>query len=147
MRQILADYFDVPVEIEQFSGDWCRLEPETQCHLGENISESEELGFGAVVGDAVWDQQSKVRIILGPLSLERYSEFLPNGRSWDALRTCVRIFSNQEWGFEAKLILEREQVPICELGTDKASAPQLGWVSWVKSKPFARDPDDTVLSL
>ena len=147
LQQILADYFDVPVEVEQFAGAWYRLDRETQCRLSEESSESEELGFGAVVGDEVWNQQSKVRIVLGPLTLERYVDFLPEGRSWEPLRAWVQFFSNDEWDFEVKLILEREQVPACTLGAEGASGPQLGWVSWVKSAPFFRDPDDTVLAL
>ena len=147
LQQILADYFDVPVEVEQFAGAWYRLDRETQCRLSEESSESEELGFGAVVGDEVWNQQSKVRIVLGPLTLERYVDFLPEGRSWEPLRAWVQFFSNDEWDFEVKLILEREQVPACTLGAEGASGPQLGWVSWVKSAPFLRDPDDTVLAL
>ena len=147
LQQILADYFDVPVEIEQFAGAWYRLDPETQCRLSEGSSDSGELGFGAVVGDEVWNQQSKVRIVLGPLTLERYADFLPEGKSWDPLGAWVQFFSNDEWDFEVKLILEREQVPACTLGAEGASGPQLGWVSWVKSAPFGRDPDDTVLAL
>jgi type VI secretion system protein ImpH len=147
LQQILADYFEVPVKIEQFAGAWYRLDPETQCRLSEGSSESEELGFGAVVGDEVWNQQSKVRIVLGPLTLVRYADFLPAGKSWEPLGTWVRFFSNDEWDFEVKLILEREQVPACTLGAEGASGPQLGWVSWVKSAPFHRDPDDTVLAL
>ena len=147
LRQILADYFDVPVAIEQFSGAWYPLQPATQCSLSESASDSEELGFGAVVGDAVWNQQSRVRVVLGPLSLERYSDFLPDGSCWEALRAWVRFFSNDEWDFDVKLVLEREQVPACELGAEEASMPQLGWVSWLKSAPLGRDPDDTVLAL
>ena len=147
LKQILGDYFDVPVEIEQFAGGWYRLDRETQCNLAEGNSESEELGFGAVVGDEVWNQQSKVRIVLGPLTLERYVDFLPDGQAWEPLGSWVRFFSNDEWDFEVKLILEREQVPPCTLGTEGLSGPQLGWVSWVKSVPFGRDPDDTVLTL
>ena len=147
LQQILADYFEVPVKIEQFAGGWYRLDGETQCRLTEANRESEELGFGAVVGDEVWNQQSKVRIVLGPLTLERYADFLPDGQAYEALGTWARFFSNDEWDFEVKLILEREQVPACTLGAEGASGPQLGWVSWVKSVPFGRDPDDTVLAL
>jgi type VI secretion system protein ImpH len=147
LRQILSDYFEVPVEIEQFAGGWYRLDRETQCQLAQGNSASEELGFGAVVGDEVWNQQSRVRIVLGPLPLERYADFLPHGSSFETLRSWVRFFSNDEWDFEVKLILEREQVPACTLGAEGVSGPQLGWVSWVKSKPFSRDPDDTVLGL
>jgi type VI secretion system protein ImpH len=147
LQQILADYFDVPVAIEQFSGAWYGLDPETQCRLAEENTDSGELGYGAVVGDEMWNQQSRVRIVLGPLNLERYREFLPDGRSFEPLWSWVRFFSNDEWDFEVKLILDREQVPACTLGTDGISGPQLGWVSWIKSAPFSRDPGDTVLAL
>jgi len=147
LRQILADYFDVPVEIAQFSGGWYHLDSDTQCSLSEGTGESERLGFGAVVGDEIWNQQSRVQIILGPLSLERYKDFLPGGSCWEPLRAWTRFFSNGEFDFEVKLVLEREMVPACELGADETAGPRLGWVSWVKSAPFGRDPDDTVLAL
>ena len=147
LQQILAEYFDVPVQIEQFVGDWYCLDSQTQCQFAEGTSASQELGFGAVVGDAVWNQQSKVRIVLGPLSLDRYVDFLPDGAAWEPLQAWARFFSNEEWDFEVKLILEREDVPICELGAEEAAGPHLGWVSWLKSAPFGRDPDDTVLVL
>ena len=147
LQQILSDYFEIPVQIEQFAGGWYRLDRETRCRLSEGSSESGELGLGAVVGDEVWNQQSKVRIVLGPLTLERYADFLPDGKSWEALGAWARFFSNDEWDFEVKLILEREQVPACTLGAEGASGPQLGWMSWVKSVPLNRDPDDTVLAL
>jgi len=148
LQQIIADYFDVPVAIEQFAGGWYRLDPETQCLLEESSNESGELGFGAVVGDEVWNQQSKVRIVLGPLDLERYADFLPDGESYEPLRAWVRFFSNDEWDFDLKLILAREQVPACTPGTEGIEGPRLGWVSWVKSTPqFNRNPEDTVLTL
>ena len=147
LKQILADYFDAPVEIEQFVGSWYPVAPDAQCCFGDGNSESEELGFGTTIGDAVWSQQSKVRIILGPLALERYKDFLPDGECWAQLRDWVRLFSSDEWDFEVKLVLERDQVPACALGAKAGSQPQLGWVSWVKSAPFNRDPGDTVLAL
>lgn len=147
LKQILSDYFDVPVAIEQFAGGWYRLDPETQCRLSEENLGSGELGFGAVVGDEMWNQQSRVQIVLGPLSLERYADFLPGGQSFEPLRAWVKFFSNDEWDFEVRLILERDDVPACTLGAEGASGPQLGWVSWVKSRAFDRDPADTVLAL
>ena len=77
LRQVLWDYFNVPVEIEQFVGAWYAVDEESQCSLGENGDYSEQLGLGAVVGHETWDQQSRVRIQLGPLTLEQYMDFLP----------------------------------------------------------------------
>ena len=109
---------------------------------------STQLGFGAVVGDEVWDPQSRVRVKLGPLPLEQYLEFLPirNGVC-PAAGAMTRFFSGDDLDFEVQLILEREEVPSCVLGAEGEQAPRLGWATWVKSVPLDRDPADTVLHL
>jgi type VI secretion system protein ImpH len=147
-EQILAEYFDVPVEIEQFVGAWRMLEETDQCRLRESIPYSDQLGFGAVIGEEVWDRQSRVRIRLGPLTAPQYRSFLPNGNAWEPLRTLTRFFSGGEIEFEVQLILQEAEVPSCELGSTGAEAPLLGWFSWVKSDArLRRDPEDTVLLL
>ena len=148
LRAVLADYFDVPVEIEQFVGAWRGLELEDQCRFGEVESCSEQLGQGAVVGDEIWDQQSRVRIRLGPLPLGRYRQFLPTGSAYEPLRALTRFFAGDELEFEVQLVLKQDEVPRCSLGAEDESAPELGWVSWMKSGPaFNRDPSDTIILL
>jgi type VI secretion system protein ImpH len=67
LEQILVDYFEAPVEIEQFIGAWYPMDVENQTHVGEESGFSEQLGWGAVAGDEIWDHQSRIRIRLGPL--------------------------------------------------------------------------------
>ncbi len=147
LEQILSDYFDVQVEVVQFLGGWYRLDPEIQCCMQNGDTISEQLAVGVVVGDEIWDQHSRVRIRLGPLALSQYLEFLPSGSAYEPLRALVRFFSNEEFDFEAQLILKREEVPRCELGSEGGAAPQLGWVTWVKSAAMHRNPEDTILPL
>ncbi len=147
LRQFLEDYFDVPVAIEQFAGAWYRLSPDMQCCLDRAPSDSERVAIGAVVGDEIWDEQSRVRIVLGPLSLERYLDFLPSGTAYEPLRALTRFFSGNEFDFEVRLVLKRDEVPACELGREDSGAPLLGWLSWAKSAPMGRDPEDAVLEL
>lgn len=147
LRQVLADYFGVPVEIEQFAGGWYQLDAETQCSFEDGASSSERLGLGAVVGDAIWDQQSSVRVKLGPLTLSEYQDFLPEGAAYKPLCGLLSFFAGSEFDFEVQLVLKREEVPGCELGADEGAPPQLGWVTWMKSAPFNRDPGDTVLPI
>ncbi|MGE5570093.1 MAG: type VI secretion system baseplate subunit TssG [Rhodospirillales bacterium] len=148
LRRLLEDYFEVPVAIEQFAGAWYRLSPDMQCCMDRDApGDSERVGIGAVVGDEVWDEQSRVRIVLGPLTMERYLDFLPTGTAFEPLRALTRFFSGNEFDFEVRLVLERGEVPPCELGREDAGGPQLGWTSWVKSAPMGRDPGDTVLEL
>ncbi|MBZ5619974.1 MAG: type VI secretion system baseplate subunit TssG [Acidobacteriia bacterium] len=145
LRQVLSDYFDVHVEIEQFVGAWYPVEEEAQCSMSDTMSYSERLGYGAIVGDEIWDKQSRVRIQLGPLNLERYMEFLPGGDAYRHIRALTTFFSGKEYDVEIQLILLREEVPVCELKEEPGW--QLGWTSWVKSAPFRRDPGDAVLEL
>jgi type VI secretion system protein ImpH len=147
LEQILADYFDVPVEVEQFVGAWSSLDRETQTRFEDSEGFSTQLGWGAVVGDEVWDLQSRVRVKLGPLPLKKYLEFLPAGTAYAPLRALTRFFAGDDLDFEVQLILEREEVPACLLGAEGEQAPRLGWATWVKSVPLGRDPADTVLHL
>ncbi len=147
LEQIIEDYFQVPVEIQQFIGGWYSLGSTTQCEMAEEESPSIQIGQGAVVGDAIWDRQARVRIRLGPLGLERYCEFLPEGTAYNALRAITRFFSNQCIDFEVQLVLDRNQAPSMELDLDSQTPARLGWVSWARTQPLPFDPDDTILNL
>lgn len=147
LELILEEYFEVPVEVEQLLGGWFPLDPDTECCLGERESPSEQLGEGAVAGNEVWDQGARARIKLGPLSLSQYLDFLPSGSAFRPLRSLTRFFSNDEIDFEVQLVLRRDQVPVCELGSESHESPRLGWVSWARSAPMTRDPEDTILAL
>jgi type VI secretion system protein ImpH len=143
LEQVLEDYFAVPVELEQFAGGWRRLSPPYQCIFGRD-SESESLGAGVVAGDVVWDRQTRVRVRLGPLSLEQYHEFLPGRNGYKRLRDMTRFFSRDQLDFEVQLILDRSEVQGCRAGSGNAF--QLGWTTWIKTKDrFPRNPDETIL--
>ncbi|MCX6629966.1 MAG: type VI secretion system baseplate subunit TssG [Candidatus Solibacter sp.] len=147
LRQVLWDYFGVPVEIEQFVGAWYPVELESQCSLGEGGGYSEQLGFGAVVGNETWDQQSRVRIQLGPLTLEQYMDFLPGHEGHRQLRSLTRFYAGGEYDVEVQLILRKQEVPVCELKPRDGDGQQLGWTSWMKTAEFTHDAGETVLEL
>jgi len=145
LRQLLIDYYSVPIEIEQFVGVWRPVETDSQCSFSDENNYSERLGFGAIVGDEIWDQQSRVRICLGPLTLQQYVDFLPGGEAHRRVRALTSFYAGGEYDMELQLILKREEVPPCEL--KGGEGPQLGWTSWVKNGDFRRDPGETILEL
>jgi len=147
LELLLNDYFEVPCEVIQLVGGWFRLDATTECCIGERSTPSEQLGLGAVVGDEVWNQQASARIRIGPLELENYLDFLPTGSAYQPLRSLLRFWTNEEIDFEVQLVLEREEVPRCQLGGEGDSAPQLGWVTWMKSKPMERHPEETIFNV
>lgn len=146
LRQMMQDYFQVPVEIEQFIGRWRAVSETDQSHPGEEREYSEQLSLGAIAGDEVWDQQSTARIVLGPLTLKQYLEFLPMGSAYQPLCDMTEFFGRREIDFELQLILKREETPGVVLDYEGLeNEPLLGWTTWVKNAPMDRDPADTVL--
>lgn len=145
LERVLEDYFDVPVEIQQFVGSWRGLERPNQCAVGLESGASEQLGLGAIAGDQIWDQQYGARIKLGPLTLEQYLDFLPSGTAHAPLKSLANFMGRGEIDFDVQLILRKEDVPACELGADEA--PRLGWTSWAKTRPLAAHAGETSFSI
>jgi len=79
--------------------------------------------------------------MLGPLTIAQYLDFLPTGTAYEPLCAITRFFSGSgEIDFQVQLILKRDDVPYCELGSEEPDAPKLGWVSWGKTVDMKRDP-------
>lgn len=145
LERMLAEHFGVRVEVEQFVGRWYPLSRADQCELGDDESMSNQLGLGAVAGDEIWDAQTCVRLRVGPLSRARYDAFLPGGRDHDTLRELARFYSHDQFDFEIQLVLARDDVPGLVLGDD--SSATLGWSTWIRTRDFVRDADDTILTI
>jgi type VI secretion system protein ImpH len=148
LEQLLADYFQVEVSVVQFTGGWYEIDARTQCAIGEEHGDSERLGLGAVVGDAVYDPQAGARIRIGPLSRERYADFLPGGGARKELGDLVRFFTGDHLEVDVQLVLNHDDVPPCRLGDELDVPLALGWFTWLDTNTRrSLDPDDTVLSL
>jgi len=142
LQQVLEDYFGVDVQIHQFAGAWRKLKPENQtCFSGLGVA-SERLGVGVVAGDEVWDHHGRIRVSLGPMRFEQYLKFLPGQEAYHELVAWLKFYSNGSYETEVQLVLAREDAPPCELGLGGEKRPQLGLVSWLKTRPLDRDPAD-----
>ena len=75
LEQFIGDYFGVPAAVEQFVGGWYPLSTGTECTLGDEGDPSEQLGWGAVAGEEIWDPQARVRLRIGPLTREPIRRF------------------------------------------------------------------------
>jgi type VI secretion system protein ImpH len=140
---LLRDYFQAPVEIDQFAGKWCRLDEEDLSCLGGRSVPS-QLGSGAVAGRHVWSPQARFRIRLGPLTWQRFQSFLPGGSALEELIALARHFVNRTMDFEVQSTLLAAAVPLCRLTGDHDS-PRLGLSSWLKTVSFTQDAGDLVL--
>jgi type VI secretion system protein ImpH len=145
LRGILRDYFSVPVEIDQCIGDWYELEEADRCYLAAE-AEASQLEVGAFLGDAVWNQQGRFRIRVGPLKFDRFLEFLPDGRAMAKLVEFTRYLVGQAMAFDVQVSLRAGEVPYCRLSDEGPDAPRLGWMGWLKTGAFVKDASDAVFA-
>ncbi len=147
LEQLLSDHFGVDVSVEQFVGGWYDLERDALCWMDDADSPARRLGEGAIAGDAIFDQQARLRLRIGPLSLRMFKRFLPGGGAWEQLCSLVLFFGGGQFDFEAQLVLAREEAPEYELGGEEERALPLGLCSWMSPGALDHDPDDAILQL
>lgn len=146
LENILNDYFGVEVRVQQFSGQWLNLPEENQtCLLPEGGNTI--LGFNALVGDRVWDLQSKFRIRVGPLNYRQFCDFLPSGTALGPLAHLSRLYAGFQFDFDVQLVLLANEVPPCELSRAGHDGARLGWDAWSRSQEFTHDVDDAIFRI
>ena len=149
LEAMLHDYFQLPVEVRQFQGEWLHLEPSNQSRLGDPNGNS-ILGVNLVAGERVWDVQGKIRIRVGPLNYEQFEAFLPDRapvperKRFFELVHLARLYAGPELAFDVQLLLAPEAVPECQLAESTADGPQLGWNAWIRSQCLAQPAADAV---
>jgi type VI secretion system protein ImpH len=141
VERVLCSYFGVPVTLERWVGHWMRLPTEEFTRLGQGES-SRSMGMGAMLGTRAWDRQHRVRLHLGPVTIDQYRMFLPTGDARPVLQRWMQQLLGDELEWDAELALEKVQVPPTRLGSAKGNAPRLGWVSWLGERARSRDAAD-----
>jgi type VI secretion system protein ImpH len=146
MEMFLQVYLQLPVKVLQFQGQWLHLNRDSQTAAG---SKNNRLGQDTLVGDRIWDVQSKVRIRLGPLSYEQFLDFLPDRtplarrKRIFLLSQLVRYYLGAEMDVEYQLVLQKDEVPATQTGCHS----RLGWNTWSRQKPYPKHAEDTVFTI
>jgi type VI secretion system protein ImpH len=140
LEAIVQDFFGVPTELHTFVGRWMRLPPGCECRLGRS-RETGTLGVNAIVGESTWETQLNFRLRLGPMSLSEFERLLPTGESFRRLQDWVRLYTSDQFHWDLQLVLARDEVPATQLGV----SGRLGWMAWLKTQPFTRDPEDLIV--
>jgi type VI secretion system protein ImpH len=151
LEAILGDYFRLPVQVDQFQGQWLLLEPANQTRLAADPGpDNNQLGATAVAGERVWDVQTKFRIRMGPLDYPAFLDFLPDyapvpeRKAFFLLIHLVRLYVGLELDFDVQLVLKGDEVPECRLVDDGTVGARLGWNTWIRSQAFTGDAADAV---
>lgn len=147
LEALLSDFFSAPVNVLQFQGRWITLAPEERTALpsrGQPLGRNRCLGRDAIVGSRVWNMPTKFRVRIGPLSLEKFAEFMPGTSGLRKLCDLVRLYAGPEFTFDVQVVLRREDVPCAKLGSRREDAPRLGWNSWSRLRPYLKDGDEAI---
>lgn len=123
--QILQGYFGVRARLQEFVSRWVRLDPTERLCLRRTGA---RLASGTVLGAAVRDGQHAFRLVLGPMRLADYMQFLPGRKKARQLRDWVREYLGLEYAWDAQLVLDRRDVSGVRL--NEGAAP-LGHASWL----------------
>jgi len=142
LRAMLSAFFQLPVEIDEFVGQWLRLPVHSRLRLGET-PETGTLGESSIVGSRMWECQLKFRIRCGPMGFDDFSRLLPTsaGDSMKRLVAIVRNYIGEELDWDVNLVLDKEEVPPLTLG----SQGRLGLTTWLRGQPMEKDADELVL--
>ena len=137
LKQILKSHFNIPVEIQEFVGQWQELIndvrsrlPSLQIPLGQN----NQLGKTTMLGKKGWFAQGKIRIILGPLSKKQAQTFAPDTKALYAMNEMVQFYLGMEHEYDFIVRIKRnDSLDKAQLTPKKP--PIMGWNTWLVSKP------------
>jgi type VI secretion system protein ImpH len=141
LEKVLRLYFQLPVSVVENVAQWMKIDPREQARLkaGRGMP---RLGESAFLGVAVRDVQHKLRITLGPLSLERYNQFLPGEPKAIELRDWLCQYLGIEFDWEVQLLLAHDALE----GVRLAGPARLGYSSWLGQQPRPEPRGDLTFS-
>ncbi len=136
IRQMISHYFDVPVVIDEFIGEWHELIPDVRSRFptrqnpkGQNSC----LGRSAILGGKGWLAQGKMRVVLGPLNDKQYEQFAPGKPTLEHLNEMVQSYTGSEVECDYVLKIDREHIPN-RIQLNQKSPPTIGWNTWLATK-------------
>jgi type VI secretion system protein ImpH len=125
LAQILTQYLEHPVEINEFSGDWYSLQESEKTALG---SANATLGIDSILGARTFQRSFNFSIVIGPLSYQDYIDLLGNKQRFSTLKELTIKTVGAEYRFSIKLVLKAYQTQPSHLGKAR-----LGINSWCQA--------------
>ncbi len=140
LAAMLSGYFNMPVTVNEFIGEWMPMPKESQWRLGES-EETGALGQTTLVGEKAWGCQHKFRLRFGPLNFAAFKRLLPGGEDLKCVIAVVKNYIGLQFDWDSNLVLKKKEVPEFVLGGEN----QLGWSTWLHSGYLSVDRGDTVI--
>ncbi|GEK74568.1 MULTISPECIES: type VI secretion system baseplate subunit TssG [Halomonas] len=130
---IVGHCFDLDgVEVESWVHRRVEIPPDQRTRTGLGAS---TLGQDMIAGSRVDDISGKFALCLHGLDLERFRDFLPDGRDHQALRTLMEFVLREPLAYDLELELLESEVRPMRLG--EGGSCQLGWTTFVQPEAHA----------
>ncbi|OXI71323.1 type VI secretion system baseplate subunit TssG [Burkholderia sp. MS389] len=126
LRATLEHYFGVPVAIDEHVFHWIAIDPADQGRMGRP-GPAATMGQAAMLGRVAPDRQHRFRIVIGPIDLDAYLRFTPQGEDLPRLVEWVRAFVGYELEWELELRIKPESAPPAVMG----GRQRIGWSGWL----------------
>ena len=82
-----------------------------------------------MLGEKVYDVNTKFKLHIGAMDFAAYREFLPGGSDYAALRELVRFTLIDPFEYDVELLLRADDVPRTALTEDNPC--RLGYSTWL----------------
>lgn len=125
LAQILNQFLQLPVTIEEFSGQWYPIDHHELTRLGQNMA---VLGQTAVVGRSSFQRAYCFTINIGPLNFEEYQRFFLQPSLFEQIRKHSMAFVGAEFDIRIALVLKPFQSKPAQLNHHR-----LGQTTWLQS--------------
>lgn len=130
LENMLRQYLQLDVRIEQFQGQWHELPDDLRTRLpgGGGVGMNNTLGMNAMLGAHCWQVQSKFRVRIRDLTYAQLMALAPTGAKMQTLKTLTRMAAGTELDFDIALNMDCVELPPMQLvGAGSAQQPLLGW--------------------
>jgi type VI secretion system protein ImpH len=146
LKQLLRSHFEIPVEVDQFVGQWQDLIDDVRTKLPDPanpMGRNACLGRSAMLGKSGWFAQGKIRVVLGPLNRKQLQHFSPGTYSLKALHELTRLYVGLENDYEFVIRIRKRDFPE-KLLLDGSNPPVMGWNTRFPSRSeYAANNDET----
>lgn len=151
LKSILSDYFGLRVEIDEFTGGWCRLIDDALTRLPsifDKQGQNTQLGRTTLLGQFASIPQSRFSIHVGPIDYNRIDDFSPGSANIQKLKELTQLYIGPEHKFDISLrvIFPSKPKPV---GFNRTEKLTLGWNTWLMSdkKPNSETPQEYILKI
>ena len=149
LKQILRNYFNIPVEIKEFIGQWQELIEDVRTRLPgkENpLGQNNSLGRSVMLGHKGWFAQGKINIVLGPLSKAQLHIFAPGTNALKSLNEIVQLYLGMEYSYDFIIKVNRADIPD-KIQLSSKTQPIMGWNTWLSSRTSGSSKKDETLEI